>query len=141
MLIDANQLELALLNLAVNARDAMPDGGSSPSRRARTVGATAAGLTPGAYVCLSVIDRARAWTSRRWPARTEPFFTTKGVGKGTGLGLPMVHGLAEQSGGRLALYSQPGRGHAAESGCRRPTRGRSGAAQTVPSPGVAPRRA
>ena len=109
---DANQLEIALLNLAVNARDAMPGGGVITIEAANVlVGATSAlALTPGAYVRLSVIDQGEGMDERTLARATEPFYTTKGVGKGTGLGLPMVHGLAEQSGGRLALYSQPGQG-------------------------------
>jgi PAS domain S-box-containing protein len=111
-LTDANQLETALLNLAVNARDAMPEGGTVTieASNAEVEGDGDLGLPPGAYVRLAVVDEGEGMDERTLARATEPFFTTKGVGKGTGLGLPMVHGLAEQSGGRLALYSQPGEG-------------------------------
>jgi PAS domain S-box-containing protein len=113
---DANQLELALLNLAVNARDAMPEGGSiTIAAREKQVGADdVGGLAPGRYVCLSVTDTGEGMDERTLARAAEPFFTTKGVGKGTGLGLSMVHGFAEQSGGRLILASTKGRGATAE---------------------------
>jgi PAS domain S-box-containing protein len=109
---DANQLEIALLNLAVNARDAMPSGGVITIAAENVlVGAkTELALTPGVYVRLSVTDQGEGMDEQTLARATEPFYTTKGVGKGTGLGLPMVHGLAEQSGGRLKLHSQPGQG-------------------------------
>jgi PAS domain S-box-containing protein len=112
VLTDGNQLETALLNLAVNARDAMPGGGViTIEARNETIGAGAAiGLPPGAYVRLSVTDEGEGMDEQALARATEPFYTTKGVGKGTGLGLPMVHGLAEQSGGRLVLSSRPGEG-------------------------------
>jgi PAS domain S-box-containing protein len=111
-LTDANQLETALLNLAVNARDAMPDGGTITIEASdETVGENGElALPAGAYVCLSVTDQGEGMDQRTLARATEPFYTTKGIGKGTGLGLPMVHGLAEQSGGRLVLKSQPGEG-------------------------------
>jgi PAS domain S-box-containing protein len=111
-LTDANQLETALLNLAVNARDAMPDGGTLTIEASdETLGeAGELGLPAGAYVRLSVTDEGMGMDEQTLARATEPFFTTKGVGKGTGLGLPMVHGLAEQSGGRLVVKSQPGEG-------------------------------
>ncbi len=112
---DANQLELAVLNLSVNARDAMPDGGDLVvSAEDRVVAPGAPGLSPGRYVCLSVTDTGSGMDAETLARAAEPFFTTKGVGKGTGLGLSMVHGLAEQSGGRLCLRSQPGIGTTAE---------------------------
>ncbi|MGZ3378043.1 MAG: ATP-binding protein, partial [Phenylobacterium sp.] len=109
---DANQLEIALLNLAVNARDAMPSGGTVTIEAANVlVGAKSElALTPGPYLRLAVVDQGEGMDAETLARATEPFYTTKGVGKGTGLGLPMVHGLAEQSGGRLALYSKPGEG-------------------------------
>jgi PAS domain S-box-containing protein len=112
VLTDANQLETALLNLAVNARDAMPAGGvvTIGATNAVIEGTSELGLEPGPYVRLAVVDEGEGMDERTLARATEPFYTTKGVGKGTGLGLPMVHGLAEQSGGRLALYSQPGEG-------------------------------
>ncbi len=109
---DANQLELAILNLAINGRDAMPTGGTI------TIGATeradVPGLKAGNYVCISVTDTGTGMNEETLQRAMEPFFTTKGVGKGTGLGLPMVHGMAEQSGGKLTLKSQLGVGTVAE---------------------------
>ena len=109
---DANQLELALLNLAINGRDAMPKGGTV------TISATkrtdVPGLKAGDYLCVSVTDTGTGMDEETLKRAMEPFFTTKGVGKGTGLGLPMVHGMAEQSGGTLLLKSRPGRGTSAE---------------------------
>jgi PAS domain S-box-containing protein len=112
VLADSNQLELAILNLAVNARDAMPLGGNIivSAKEARLKDAP----TAGRYVCLSVTDSGEGMDAETLARATEPFFTTKGVGKGTGLGLPMVHGVAQQSGGRLILKSEKGRGTTAE---------------------------
>jgi PAS domain S-box-containing protein len=115
-LSDSGQLENALLNLAVNARDAMPEGGViciEASRREVAAG-NQVGLPPGAYVRLTVTDSGHGMDEDTLNRAMEPFFTTKGVGKGTGLGLAMVHGLAEQSGGRLTLKSAPGRGTTVE---------------------------
>jgi PAS domain S-box-containing protein len=111
-LTDANQLEIALLNLALNARDAMPDGGQITIEATdETLEANdGVGLPPGAYVRLVVVDEGVGMDEATLSRATEPFFTTKGVGKGTGLGLPMVHGLAEQSGGRMTISSRPGEG-------------------------------
>ncbi len=110
--VDPNQLEVALLNLAVNARDAMSDGGAiSIFARAADVGAEEQGLVEGRYVCLAVADDGAGMTPETLARAVEPFFfTTKAIGKGTGLGLSMVHGLAAQSGGQLTLESAPGRG-------------------------------
>jgi PAS domain S-box-containing protein len=109
---DANQLEAAILNLAVNARDAMPNGGSIViSARAETLAEdNQAGAIVGDYVRLSVADCGQGMDEATLAQAVEPFFTTKGVGKGTGLGLAMVHGVAEQSGGKLKLESKPGAG-------------------------------
>jgi CheY-like chemotaxis protein/two-component sensor histidine kinase len=109
---DANQLELALMNLAVNARDAMDEGGNlTIAARNVTINAShSTRLAPGDYVCLSVTDEGEGMDEETLAKATEPFFTTKGVGKGTGLGLSMVHGLAEQSGGRLVIKSSKGFG-------------------------------
>jgi PAS domain S-box-containing protein len=113
---DRNQLESALLNLAVNARDAMPDGGQVIL--AAVMRQIANGQIPelkaGRYVCLSVEDQGDGMDAMTLEAATTPFFTTKGVGKGTGLGLPMVQGLMAQSGGKLVLRSEKGRGTTAE---------------------------
>lgn len=113
---DANQLEMALLNLAVNARDAMPGGGSIViAARAETVKGRSQGrLKAGRYVCLSVKDTGEGMDRVTLRRAMEPFFTTKGVGRGTGLGLSMVHGMTEQSGGRFVLKSQKGEGTTAE---------------------------
>jgi PAS domain S-box-containing protein len=114
--VDANQLELGLLNLVVNARDAMPDGGmiTIAAREERIGPNHASRLLPGEYVCLTVTDTGHGMDEATLTRAMEPFFTTKGVGKGTGLGLSMVHGLAAQSGGRLALKSRIGEGTTAE---------------------------
>ncbi|HRD29615.1 MAG TPA: PAS domain S-box protein, partial [Caulobacter sp.] len=107
---DPNQLETALLNLVVNARDAMPGGGRIrvEVNAARPEPDGQGDLPPGDYVRLVVADDGPGMDRVTLARATEPFFTTKGVGKGTGLGLSMVHGLAEQSGGRLVLRSAPG---------------------------------
>ncbi|MCF6127959.1 PAS domain-containing sensor histidine kinase [Mesorhizobium sp. M7A.F.Ca.CA.001.07.2.1] len=116
VMVDESQIELALLNLCVNARDAMPDGGTIViSTRMEQVGESKeAGLAPGPYVCLSVADAGEGMDEETLARATEPFFTTKGVGKGTGLGLSMVHGMTEQMGGRLTLRSRKGAGTTAE---------------------------
>lgn len=108
--VDANQLELALLNLAVNARDAMPDGGRLLLHAQEEAVTVDGHLAPGRYVRLVVADSGSGMDAATLARATEPFFTTKGAGKGTGLGLAMVHGLAAQSGGRFTLQSQPGEG-------------------------------
>jgi PAS domain S-box-containing protein len=109
---DANQLETALLNLAINARDAMPDGGtlsiSAALRRIEHDHPT--NLSPGQYACLSVSDTGLGMDEATLARAPEPFFTTKGIGKGTGMGLSMVDGLVGQSGGKLIARSAPGRG-------------------------------
>jgi signal transduction histidine kinase/ActR/RegA family two-component response regulator len=114
--VDPSQLELALLNLVLNARDAMPFGG----RLAIGGFYVAAGsdspkdLAPGNYVCLTVSDIGSGMDEATLKRATEPFFTTKGAGKGTGLGLSMVHGLAAQSGGAMRISSKPGDGTTVE---------------------------
>jgi signal transduction histidine kinase len=109
--VDPNQLEMALLNLAVNARDAMPSGGVLVISLDQPLVSTGeAGLPPGAYVRLSVQDTGEGMDAATLARAVEPFFSTKGVGKGTGLGLSMVHGLANQSGGAFQLESQVGTG-------------------------------
>lgn len=114
--VDAHQLESALLNLAVNARDAMPAGGSLviSARRESTASVSADGLEPGTYVCLAVVDTGDGMDESTLRRAAEPFFTTKGVGKGTGLGLSMVHGMVQQLGGKLRLLSTIGQGTTAE---------------------------
>jgi CheY-like chemotaxis protein len=108
---DANQLELAILNLVINGRDAMPDGGSITINATERTGIP--GLQAGRYLCVSVTDTGTGMDEETLRRATEPFFT-KGVGKGTGLGLPMVHGMAEQSAGKLILKSRLGHGTSAE---------------------------
>ena len=109
---DPNQLEMALLNLAVNARDAMPEGGTLRiSASAETVAAGSnVKLRSGRYVRLSVADTGIGMDHATLARAVEPFFSTKGVGKGTGLGLSMVHGLASQLGGALTITSKLGLG-------------------------------
>jgi PAS domain S-box-containing protein len=111
---DAHQLETALLNLAVNARDAMPDGGRLviSTREDRLVPSD--GSKAANFVCISVADEGEGMDEETAARAVEPFFTTKGIGKGTGLGLSMVQGFAEQTGGRLVLKSQKGKGTVAE---------------------------
>jgi PAS domain S-box-containing protein len=112
---DANQLETALLNLAVNARDAMPYGGVLQVEGEEVeVGAGAPALEPGRYVKLVVRDSGAGMDEETLSRAAEPFYTTKEIGKGTGLGLSMVHGLAVQSGGGLVLRSRAGEGTTAE---------------------------
>jgi CheY-like chemotaxis protein len=113
---DPNQLEMAILKLSVNARDAMPDGGMlTISAAAQTIGTGhAAHLKPGDYVRLSVADTGAGMDEATAARAIEPFFSTKGIGKGTGLGLSMVHGLASQLGGALGISSKPGLGTVVE---------------------------
>jgi PAS domain S-box-containing protein len=108
---DPNQLEMALLNLSVNARDAMPDGGTLRiTASAETISGPRHQLRPGRYVRLSVADTGIGMSEATLARAVEPFFSTKGIGKGTGLGLSMVHGLASQLGGTLTISSRPGLG-------------------------------
>ena len=109
---DPNQLELALLNLAINARDAMPSGGRLTLAAAAVTidDSNEAGLARGGYIRIVAADTGIGMDEATLARAIEPFFSTKGVGKGTGLGLSMVHGLAAQSGGTLLLKSRPGQG-------------------------------
>jgi signal transduction histidine kinase/CheY-like chemotaxis protein len=112
--IDPNQLELAILNLALNARDAMAGGGRlSISARVETV-EPGRYLAPGEYLRVAIGDSGVGMDSVTLAHAVEPFFSTKGVGRGTGLGLSMVHGLCAQLGGTLHLKSKPGEGTTAE---------------------------
>ena len=108
--VDANQLELALINLAVNARDAMPEGGSLTIACRNEVDGRAVGLAQGPFVCITVTDTGEGMNEGTLARAQEPFFTTKGVGKGTGLGLSMVQGFTAQSGGATRLRSELGKG-------------------------------
>ena len=111
ILADKGQLETALVNLATNARDAMPNGGRLTLLAENEVAPDClAGLAPGRYVRLSVADTGAGMDAGTLARAAEPFFTTKGPGAGTGLGLPMAKGFAEQSGGALRVESIPGNG-------------------------------
>ncbi len=111
---DPNQLENALLNLCINARDAMPDGGdlviSTRNLVLQADEAKALDLPPADYVSLSVSDTGVGMTADVIARAFDPFFTTKPLGEGTGLGLSMVYGFARQSGGQARIYSEPGQG-------------------------------
>ncbi len=113
---DANQIEMAILNLGVNARDAMPTGGTLTITAAleNVRGEHRSGLTQGDYLRLAVADTGTGMDEATLARAIEPFFSTKGIGKGTGLGLSMVHGLAAQLGGGLTIVSEPGHGTAVE---------------------------
>jgi len=110
--VDLGELELALVNIAVNARDAMPDGGiiTLTARNVVLKPGSAAGSLQGEFVALAIIDTGSGMPADVLARVFEPFFTTKPVGKGTGLGLSQVHGFANQSGGEVTLSSEPGRG-------------------------------
>ena len=113
---DANQLELAILNLAINARDAMPEGGRltiATGRQVNTPDQSGDGgdeLGPGRYVVISVADTGSGMPPEVLARAMEPFFTTKGIKQGTGLGLSQVYGIARQSGGDVRIESSAGRG-------------------------------
>jgi nitrogen-specific signal transduction histidine kinase len=115
---DRNQLETVLLNLAINARDAMPEGGKLAigTRNAPVdeVAAPFLDLKPGEYVCLTVADTGTGMTPEVMARAFDPFFTTKPLGQGTGLGLSMVYGFAKQSGGHVRIDSAPGKGATVE---------------------------
>lgn len=112
-LADANQLELAILNLSINARDAMADGGVLTISTGRQV-AQGIDLAPGDYAVISVRDNGSGIPPGLMAKVFEPFFTTKPIGKGTGLGLSQVYGIAQQSGGTVRLASVEGRGTTVE---------------------------
>ncbi|OAK58036.1 hybrid sensor histidine kinase/response regulator [Variovorax paradoxus] len=113
-LVDPSQLENALLNLCINARDAMPDGGRITIETANKWldrhGARSHDLPEGQYVSLCVTDTGTGMTPEVMERAIEPFFTTKPLGQGTGLGLSMIYGFAKQSGGQVRLYSEVGKG-------------------------------
>lgn len=116
VLVDPNQIEMAILNLAVNARDAMPGGGKLAIAAAREhiTASHRSNLGPGSFVCLSIRDSGCGMNDRELLKAIEPFYTTKEVGKGTGLGLSMVHGVLAQMNGCLLLSSIVGVGTTAE---------------------------
>ena len=111
---DPNQLENALLNLCINARDAMPDGGRLTIETANTwlneEAARERDMAPGGYITISVTDTGTGMTPDVVARAFDPFFTTKPIGQGTGLGLSTIHGFAEQSGGKARIHSEVGRG-------------------------------
>jgi PAS domain S-box-containing protein len=110
--VDLGELELALVNIAVNARDAMPEGGTIilQARNMVLTPGSAAGALEGDFVALAIIDTGTGMSADVLQKVFEPFYTTKPVGKGTGLGLSQVHGFANQSGGAVTIASEPGRG-------------------------------
>ena len=108
--VDAHQVELAVLNLAINARDAMPDGGMIDIRVDESEAAADERLRPGTYVRIQIADSGCGMDASTLSKAVEPFFSTKPLGKGTGLGLSMTHGLAVQLGGHLDLVSSVGKG-------------------------------
>ncbi|WP_395622225.1 PAS domain-containing protein [Sphingomonas daechungensis] len=110
VLADPTQVEVAVLNLAINARDAMPEGGVLTFKTRHVVVTQETDLDPGDYIELSISDTGSGMTEDVRERAFEPFFTTKEVGKGTGLGLSMVYGMARQSGGVAQIVSEPGKG-------------------------------
>ena len=116
VMADVNQLELAVLNLATNARDAMPHGGKIviSTRTEEVRDEVKPHMAAGRYVCLTVTDTGEGMDEATLASAMDPFFTTKGLGKGTGLGLSMVHGFIEQLGGRFVLKSKKDQGTTAE---------------------------
>lgn len=113
--VDASQIEQIVMNLCVNARDAMPEGGTLTIKTEEVlIGAedcaTIEDASPGRYVCLSISDTGIGMDKETMAQVFEPFFTTKGVGSGTGLGLSVVYGNVRQHGGWIHVYSEPGRG-------------------------------
>ena len=109
-LCDENQLENAILNLAINARDAMPEGGTLTLATGIVQESGSPDLEPGEYVCISVADTGIGMSPEVVARATEPFFSTKPVGKGTGLGLAQVYGIARQAGGTMRIDSREGQG-------------------------------
>jgi signal transduction histidine kinase len=131
---DRTQLELALLNLAINARDAMPEGGTL-SIRSRVNDSCDPDIFPEGCIDISVSDTGSGMAPEVVERAFEPFFTTKGVGKGTGLGLSMVYGVAKQSGGEARIDTRPGEGTTVIVTLRRVSGGDAGAAPETPAAG------
>lgn len=136
VLVDANQVELAVLNLVVNARDALMNGGHITLKADRAYVDNDADMTTGDYVRLLVIDDGVGMDGETLSKATQPFFSTKDVGKGTGLGLSMIHGLARQLGGALRLSSEIGRGTTAELWMPATDRSIAERDQTIEDPGT-----
>ena len=130
---DPSQLEVAILNVAVNARDAMPDGGTITIRGVNAPGLSEGDLE-GDFVQLSIIDEGVGMSRETVRRVFEPFFTTKGVGKGTGLGLAQVYGFTRSSGGDVRIESEPGKGAAVQILLPRSTRGVPAPAKAALSP-------
>ncbi len=112
---DAGQIEQVIMNLVINARDAMPNGGMLTLETANVLFDQESvmkypELPPGGYVMLAITDTGAGMSEDLKRLAFEPFFSTKGVGQGTGLGLPTSYGIVKQSGGHISLYSEPGRG-------------------------------
>jgi signal transduction histidine kinase len=138
-IVDPGQLENALLNLAVNARDAMPDGGTLTIATSQVVlhdadMRTHGGMAPGAYKVITVSDSGTGMTEEVKARVFEPFFTTKEVGKGSGLGLSMVYGFVKQSGGHVTVYSEGGHGTTIRLYLPEPTEDLVSLAQAEPRP-------
>ncbi len=139
-LVDPNQLESALLNLCINAKDAMPDGGrisiATSDLWLDDEAAAKLELTPGSYILLSVRDNGYGMTAEIVERAFDPFFTTKPLGQGTGLGLSMTYGFARQSGGNLRIASEPGLGTTVTIYLPRADRRSNGEAPDIPDEGA-----
>jgi len=141
--VDQSELEQAIINLAVNARDAMPEGGKvHVTCKNTTITQAMIGpslqISPGRYVCISVADTGTGMSEEVAARAIDPFFTTKEFGKGTGLGLSSVYGFAQQSGGTIQIDSEPGRGTTINILLPASERPASAPAEDLPMPGISP---